>query len=574
MLAVAFGFLIPAAGTVLAATTPTIITTVVTGTNAAVGSAPIGTALQANVAVSSNTSSSTPTGTVDITLYATTNCTGNSSTQAAVPLSLLGVAQSATTTLGATGLSYMAHYNGDLNNLAASGSCQGVTATAASPTLTTTLSSTAVLAGASVHDSAVLSGATAEATGTVAYTIYADSACTLNATSAGTKTVAAHLVPDSDSMQFSSAGTFYWQAAYSGDQYDLATSSPCQSEILTVSPTTTPPTTGHIVIDEVTNPAADPTSFSFTTSGTGYANFSLTDQAAPNDQTLSPGTYAVSQTVPGGWSLTAAVCMTNNATSTAYTPGSNLALNAGDTIRCTFTDTKQGTTTATGTISGEVFNDQNGNGAIDAGEPGLSGWKVRLYGTEHVRAWFTWFGFHWPYWADRGYVATATTDANGAYSFGSLPAGTYYLREMRKGGWFETTPPPGAVTLSAGASVTNINFGNEARVVKPPRPPKPPKPPKIDRGEGGGDHDGQGNTSTTSVSVSGSLQGNSNSDESGIFTAGSTTINGGEGHDWSGWNARFQNMQKELQNLQNTSNNIFGNFFGRGRGNRGNGRGD
>ena len=30
------------------------------------------------------------------------------------------------------------------------------------------------------------------------------------------------------------------------------------------------------------------------------------------------------------------------------------------------------------TLSGEVFNDTNGNGAPDTGEPGLSGWTVDL----------------------------------------------------------------------------------------------------------------------------------------------------------------------------------------------------
>src|SRR5438445_5142717 len=65
-----------------------------------------------------------------------------------------------------------------------------------------------------------------------------------------------------------------------------------------------PPAQGHIVVDKVTSPAGDPTSFSFSTTGTGYAGFSLTDAAAPNDQTLAPGSYSVSEAVPAGWDLT------------------------------------------------------------------------------------------------------------------------------------------------------------------------------------------------------------------------------------------------------------------------------
>jgi hypothetical protein len=96
---------------------------------------------------------------------------------------------------------------------------------------------------------------------------------------------------------------------------------------------------GHIIIDKVTNPSGDPTNFNFDASGGSYADFSLTDAAAPNDQTLVPGNYSVSETVPSGWNQTNSQCVSSiGDTETAAA----LELDAGETITCTFTNTKRG----------------------------------------------------------------------------------------------------------------------------------------------------------------------------------------------------------------------------------------
>src|SRR5678815_6138473 len=68
---------------------------------------------------------------------------------------------------------------------------------------------------------------------------------------------------------------------------------------------------GHIVVDKVTVPSSDPQSFNFDAGGGSYADFSLTDAAAPNDQTLAPGNYSVSETVPSGWDLTSSPCVSS-----------------------------------------------------------------------------------------------------------------------------------------------------------------------------------------------------------------------------------------------------------------------
>ena len=104
------------------------------------------------------------------------------------------------------------------------------------PSIGTTLSATSVDVGSTVHDSATLSGATADAGGTVTYTVYSNSACTQGARAAGTVTVTNGNVPDSNGLAFNSVGTFYWQAVYSGDTKNNGATSTCTDETLVVNP--------------------------------------------------------------------------------------------------------------------------------------------------------------------------------------------------------------------------------------------------------------------------------------------------------------------------------------------------
>jgi hypothetical protein len=104
-----------------------------------------------------------------------------------------------------------------------------------SPSITTTLSANPVTVGATVHDSATLTGATANTGGTVTYTVYTNDTCTANPQDAGTKTVTNGVVPDSDPITFNSAGDFYWQAVYSGDANNSGATSVCTSEHLVVN---------------------------------------------------------------------------------------------------------------------------------------------------------------------------------------------------------------------------------------------------------------------------------------------------------------------------------------------------
>src|SRR5439155_20474751 len=92
----------------------------------------------------------------------------------------------------------------------------------------------------SVHDTATLQGATPDAGGTVDYRYYtsqsdcaADGAGT-GGIDVGTVNVTDGVVPNSATVTFNTAGTFYWAAFYSGDNNNVGNKSNCADEVLTV----------------------------------------------------------------------------------------------------------------------------------------------------------------------------------------------------------------------------------------------------------------------------------------------------------------------------------------------------
>jgi hypothetical protein len=100
-------------------------------------------------------------------------------------------------------------------------------------------------------------------------------------------------------------------------------------------------------------------------------------------------------------------------------------------------------------ITGVKYEDLNGNGLRDPGEPGLPGWTINLLYEGNV-------------------VASAVTDGEGRYAVkldaDHLPVGpgTYQVQEVNQAGWVQSQAP-GPVTVGAGvgeAHFTGNDFGN------------------------------------------------------------------------------------------------------------------
>jgi uncharacterized protein (DUF2141 family) len=106
--------------------------------------------------------------------------------------------------------------------------------------------------------------------------------------------------------------------------------------------------------------------------------------------------------------------------------------------------------TGAGSISGMVYNDLNGNGSLDTGEPGLSGITVYSDANNNGKL-------------DTGELSNVT-DSSGAYRLSNLSAGTYKVREILQAGWTQTAPSNNFghnVTLTDGQNQTGWKFGTK-----------------------------------------------------------------------------------------------------------------
>src|SRR5205085_2991991 len=144
------------------------------------------------------------------------------------------------------------------------------------------------------------SGATSDASGTATYTVYTDVNCTLNPQDAGTVQVSDGDVPDSNALQFNTAGNFYWQVVYSGDDNNNSATSPCNSE-----------EGEHLLVDNPSisitkNPKSQAidsggtANFTITVTNTGsttLTNVAVTDAQAPGCANGSIGTLTSGQSV-------------------------------------------------------------------------------------------------------------------------------------------------------------------------------------------------------------------------------------------------------------------------------------
>jgi hypothetical protein len=108
-------------------------------------------------------------------------------------------------------------------------------------------------------------------------------------------------------------------------------------------------------------------------------------------------------------------------------------------------------------ISGQVFNDRNGNGSPQSNEHGLSGWVVFIdengdgvlnnpEGDNIASALAT--------------EPWAITDNQGNYRFAGVGPGEKRIRQIVRPGWTQTTANPPGIAARSGQSVAGVLFGN------------------------------------------------------------------------------------------------------------------
>ncbi|MFZ1599037.1 MAG: SdrD B-like domain-containing protein, partial [Anaerolineae bacterium] len=138
---------------------------------------------------------------------------------------------------------------------------------------------------------------------------------------------------------------------------------------------------------------------------------------------VAPGSYSVRETDPSGWSSTTS----NNVPVTVPAGGLGHA-DFGDQLIAS--------------VSGVVFNDLDGDGVQDPGEPGIGGVTVQLINP-----------------STGSVVATTVTAGDGSYIFRSVTPGAYTVRETDPTGFNSTTPNDVSVSVPAGGAAV-ANFGD------------------------------------------------------------------------------------------------------------------
>jgi len=287
-------------------TQPSSLTTALSGAGqtGTTISVPANTAVT-DTATLTGTNASSATGTVTYNVYSDSGCTTALNSGTPETITTPGtLPPSAPLTLSAGTYYWQAVYSGDTTNNGSNSPCgiTGEVETVTSPTtssstttsttmaptttssttsttiappttqLTTSLSgadqsgpSISVLTNTAVTDTAALTGTNAAtATGTVTYNIYSDSNCATLVNAGAPETITTPgTLPPSNAVSLPTAGTYYWQATYSGDSHNASSTTACGTEVeCVICPNTTSTTAG------TTTTTLDPTTTSTSTSTT------------------------------------------------------------------------------------------------------------------------------------------------------------------------------------------------------------------------------------------------------------------------------------------------------------------
>jgi hypothetical protein len=198
--------------------------------------------------------SATAGGTVTYAYYSGSACTGTKTTVgSAVTVTNDVVPNSASVTLAAGTYYWQSSYSGDSNDNTATSTCQTLTVSKATPSLTTAFNTVGglpagtVTTSGSVVDTVAMTGGVETPSGSVTFDWYTGSSCSGTATALNTLTLSGGSIPtppDSTAKTFATAGLYSYKATYTGDTNNNAVSSACEplSVIsLTLSPTSAAP---------------------------------------------------------------------------------------------------------------------------------------------------------------------------------------------------------------------------------------------------------------------------------------------------------------------------------------------
>ncbi len=120
-----------------------------------------------------------------------------------------------------------------------------------------------------------------------------------------------------------------------------------------------------------------------------------------------------------------------------------------------FNDADFGYNEPDGSIGDLVWRDENQDGIVDPGEPGIGNVTLELFRDENGNNTLD---------VSDTLIDTAVTDGNGAYDFRGLPAGTYHVDVTDENGVvtslvFTTANDPETVALAAGEDFNDADFG-------------------------------------------------------------------------------------------------------------------
>jgi hypothetical protein len=220
--------------TVVTAGTVSIATVIKDSSGSPVTSVLVGNPVHDTATLSAATSGAG--GSVNYNLFNNGGCSGAPLNSMSVPVTNSVVPDSGgmgTASLLPGSYSFNAMYTGDANNNVASSSCEPFTVDKASPTIATTLFVNSVVVGSLVTDSVTFVGVTSSAGGTVTYEYFTGSACMGPSTPVGVPTnVRNGAAAISTSQTFNAAGSYSWNALYSGDASNSAATSACEPLIV------------------------------------------------------------------------------------------------------------------------------------------------------------------------------------------------------------------------------------------------------------------------------------------------------------------------------------------------------